>query len=86
MDDYRDHLKKEITATMDKYNQQRKRYYDKNRIPPREYVNDECVYVDVSVGKVGNKAKLPINRKRAHIIDKIGDNAYVVRYDNGKIF
>ena len=52
---------------------------------PTHYVDGQEVWVDVSVGKVGNERKLGINRKRGIIIDKISQNAYIVKYDDGKV-
>ena len=43
------------------------------------------VYVDIAVGKVGNERKLSINRKRGIIMDKISENTYVAKYDDGRL-
>ena len=83
--EYQKHLQKEVKYNMDKYNKSQKQQYDKKRVPATKYVNKQVVWVDWSQGQVGNLAKLPINRRRAVIIDKIGDNVYVVRYANGKV-
>ncbi len=40
--------------------------------------------VDTTAAKVGNKAKLNINRKRAVVVVKMNDNCYVVRYEDCK--
>ena len=74
----------EIKANMKRYDTQRKRYFDKKRTSPDQYRNGDHVVVDTTAAKVGNKAKLNINRKRAVIIDKMNDNSYVVRYTDGK--
>ena len=82
---HRDSLRKEIAAATEKYNAKRKELYDKNRVAPTQYRNNQTVWVDVSVGKVGNARKLGINRKRAIIMDKISQNAYIIKYDDGKV-
>ena len=66
---HRDSLKKEIAAAQQKYNQRRKELYDRDRLAPTHYVDGQEVWVDVSVGKVGNERKLGINRKRGIIIE-----------------
>ena len=82
--EHRSRLLKEIKANMKKYDIQRKQYYDKNRKEPTKYEIGEKVVVDASVGKCGNIKKLNIHRKPSIILDKINDNAYVVRYEDGK--
>jgi len=73
-----------INSRVLKYNQYRKSLYDEHRAPPTHYLSGEHVKIDWSSGMVGNKAKLSINRREAEIIDRIGENAYIVRYvDNG---
>ena len=81
----RQHLIKEIQDKEAKYDTKRKADYDAQRLPASNYNPGDTVFIDVSVGKVGNKKKLGINRKRGTIIDQIGDNVYTIQYDNGKI-
>ena len=83
MHKHRTVLLDEMKANMKRYDKQRKSYFDKHRVAPIEYKNGDKVVVDTRAAKVGNKAKLNINRKRAVIIDKQNDNCYVVRYDDG---
>ena len=82
---HRENLKQEIAASQAKYNQKRKELYDRQRVAPTHYSSGQEVWIDVSVGKVGNAAKLGINRKKGHILDKISQNAYIVKFDNGKV-
>ena len=81
----RKHLQKEIQQTKIKYDQKRKQVYDRNRVTSTHYKPNQEVWVDISVAKVGNVKKLGINRKKAHIIDQLGENTYVVEYENGKV-
>ena len=81
----RHHLQKEIQETRIKYDTKRKEIYDRKREPASHYGPNQEVWVDVSVGKVGNAQKLGINRKRAIIVDQIGENTYVVEYNDGKV-
>ena len=81
----RRHLKKEIQQTKLKYDAKRKELYDRKRVPATHYRPGQKVWVDISVAKVGNVRKLGINRKPAIIIDQLGENAYVVEYDNKKV-
>ena len=80
----RDILSSEIEQNMKKYDEQRKKYYDKTRKQPKHFEDGAQVVVDFGVGKTGNVQKFNINRKRAVIVDKISENVYVVRYENGK--
>jgi len=80
----RDILLSEVRQNMEKYDEQRKRYYDKHRVKPAHFMSGEQVLVDFGVGKTGNVRKMSINRKRAVIVDKLSDNAYTVQYENGK--
>ena len=82
---HRENMKQEIAASQAKYNVKRKQLYDKQRVAPTHYASGQEVWIDVSVGKVGNAAKLGINRKKGHILDKISQNAYIVKFDNGKV-
>ena len=82
---HRRHLQLELEQSRIKYDTKRKQYYDENRIPASKYQVGQEIYVDVSVGKVGNVAKLGVNRKRAIIMDPIGENSYTVKFDDGKI-
>ena len=84
MEQHRNVLLEEIKSNMKRYDEQRKRYFDKKRSEPAKYEKGDKVVVDTTAAKVGNKAKLNINRKRAVIIDKQNDNCYVVRYNDGK--
>ena len=84
MTQHRKVLQKEITANQKKYGQKMKRNFDSKRDPPRRYRVNQDIYVDQAVGKVGNQKKLGINRKHGIIMDKIGSNTYVVRYDDGR--
>ena len=84
MEQHRNVLLEEIKSNMKRYDEQRKRYFDKKRSEPTKYEKGDKVVVDTTAAKVGNKAKLNINRKRAVIIDKQNDNCYVVRYNDGK--
>ena len=56
-----------------------------NRDAPAVYYPNETVYVDATIGKDGNAAKLGINRPRAVIMDKISENVYVIKYENGRV-
>ena len=86
MKKYRKHMRDEIEITRIKYDRERKKQYDKTRVAATYYAPNQDVYVDTSVGKVGNRRKLPINRKKGTIIDQIGENAYTVKYyDDGKV-
>ena len=67
---------------MKRYDEQRKRYFDKKRSEPTKYEKGDKVVVDTTAAKVGNKAKLNINRKRAVIIDKMNDITPAVKYSN----
>ena len=78
----RKHLQKEIQQTRIKYDAKRKEVYDRNRVAATHYGPNQEVWIDISVGKVGNAQKLGINRKRGIIIDQIGENTYVVEYDD----
>ena len=78
-------LRKEIRDNMKTYNLASKAAYDKKRVPPLYYGPNQPVFIDDTVGKVGNKKKMAINQRRARIIDKIAANAYVVAYDDGRI-
>ena len=82
---HRENLKKEIAAVREKYNKKRKELYDKSRVAPTHYKDGQEVWIDISVGKVGNARKLGINRKRGHILDKLSQNAYIVKFDDGKV-
>ena len=84
MEKHRSVLVEEMKANMKRYDTQRKRYFDKHRAAPIKYEFGDKVVVDTKASKVGNKAKLNINRKQAVILDKLNDNAYVVRYDSGE--
>ena len=75
-------LREEVRCNMAQYNKYNKRKYDEKRQPPTHYANGQQIYVDADPAVVGNKRKLAINRKKATIIDKISDNAYIVRYNN----
>ena len=68
-----------IKFNMIRYNARRKIDYDKNRIPATHYYDGDEVWIDADERKVGNKRKLPINRVKGVIVDKIGDNAYTLR-------
>lgn len=57
----------------------------KQRVAPTHYQIGQEVWIDVSVGKVGNARKLGINRKKGQILDKISQNAYTIKFDNGKV-
>ena len=82
---HRQHLQLELEQSRIKYDTKRKQYYDRNRFPASKYQIGQEIYVDVSIGKVGNVAKLGVNRKHAVIIDSIGENSYTVKFDDGKI-
>ena len=81
----REHLIKEIQAKEAEYDKRRKAKYDSHRVASTQYKPGDVVFIDCDVGKVGNKRKLGINRKRAIIVDQIGDNSYSIRYQDGKI-
>ena len=81
----REDIQTQIRLRTKGYDESRKVAYDRKRIPSTRYQTGERVYVDTRSGKVGNAKKLPINRKSARITDKIGENVYVVRYDDGSI-
>ncbi len=67
------------------YHESMKRDFDKLRVAATHYDPFEPVWVDSGVGRVGNAAKLLVNRKFGHIMDQCGDNAYIVRIaDTGK--
>ena len=84
MNQHRQILQKEIIANQKEYGKKMKKQFDSKRVPPRRYRVNQDIYVDQSVGKVGNSKKLGINRKHGIIMDKIGANTYVVRYDDGR--
>ena len=71
-----------VKERMKKYNLAQKERYDKQRKVPVQYAPNEAVIVDMTPRMVGNKRKLRINKHRGVIIDKIGDNAYVVKLDD----
>ena len=56
-------LLKEVQINMEKYDKQRKIYYDKNRTKPKHFKSGEQVMVDFGVGKTGNVRKMNINRQ-----------------------
>ena len=85
MSGLRKDLQSQIRSRTAAYDKTRKIAYDKKRISSTRYKTGERVWVDTRSGKVGNAKKLPINRKQAHITDKIGENVYVVRYDDGSL-
>ena len=80
----RKHLQTEIQQNRDKYDAKRKEIYDRKREPSSHYKPNQEVWIDKSVGKVGNAQKLGINRKRGFVIDQIGENTYVVEYADDK--
>jgi len=82
---HQESLLHDTNTKINKYNAAQKRYYDKNRVQAIEYKAGEKVYIDTSVGKVGNPRKLGINRKQAIIVDQIGSNVYAVKYKDGKV-
>jgi len=82
---HREHLQSELLQSRIKYDNKRKEYYDKHRVPATKYTIGQDIFVDISVGKVGNAAKLGVNRKHAIIMDPIGDNSYTVKFDDGKL-
>ena len=73
-------LQQEVQAAQDAYSKAQKMRYDESREEPPEYLPFAEVYIETATGKVGNKKKLGINRKKAIIIDKLSDNVYVVEY------
>ena len=79
------HLHKDVQDHLDVYNQRTRDKYDETQDPPPFYRPNQIVWVDDAVGKVGNRKKMQINQRRASIIDKISENAYVVVYENGRI-
>ena len=85
MSQHRRILQREVIQNQNKYASQMKKTYDSKRVPPTRYRVNQEIYVDHSVGKTGNERKLGINRKHAMIMDKIGANTYVVKYDDGKL-
>ena len=84
LDQYHSVLQSEIKAARDHYDRNSKKYYDKKRTATPELSLGTVVYVDMSLAKVGNKKKLGINRKKGRITDRIGQNVYVIKYENGK--
>jgi hypothetical protein len=85
MKKHRDNLYNSIKQNMNKYNEKRKQYYDKDRVKATHYKPNQSVYVDFTISQVGNRRKLDINRKHGIIMDKISYNVYVVKYDDGKV-
>ena len=78
--EHRSKLTQMIKKRLARYNKDRKRLYDSRRIQPTHYSNLERVGVDWYVTTEGNARKLAINQRIAEIIDKVGENAYIVRY------
>ena len=85
MHKHRKVLQQEVINNQNQYASKMKKTYDSKRVAPTRYRVNQEVYVDHSVGKQGNERKLGINRKHAKIMDKIGANTYVVKYDDGKM-
>ena len=81
----RNDMADQIRSRRKKYDAARKRSFDRKRVPAIHYKVNEVVYVDTRAGQQGNARKLPINRKRGRILDKIGQNVFVIRYDDGEI-
>jgi len=61
------------------YQAHQKRIFDQKRTKPLHFPPNANVAVDTTDAHTGNAAKLPLNRDIGTIIDKIGDNAYVVK-------
>jgi len=75
----------EMRANIQRYDNIRKRYYDKSRREPQQYKPGEYVLIDQTDRVTGNKRKLNINKSQARIVKKINDNCYQVRTDAGKV-
>ena len=78
--EYRSNLMEMIQDRLLKYNQSRKRWYDKKRVEPTNYNSFERVGIDWYVTTEGNKKKLALHHRTAEIMDRIGANSYIVRY------
>ena len=85
MQKLRDDMAEQIHSRQTKYNAARKRDFDRGRVPAVHYKVNDIVYVDTRSGRHGNARKLPINRKRGRVLDKVGENVFVIRYDDGDI-
>ena len=77
-------LQKQVKSNCDFSSKKMKEYYDQKRIEPKHYQPGMIVYINHDVCVVGNKRKISINRRRATIVDRISDNAYIIRYENGR--